>query len=141
MGTDTTSGEQTQPISVRRMLALIALADDLPTPHLISFIEHRILSLHLDTLSDATRWTTWFDVKLKKPGNHSGSIWFRHEMIDWHGWNVQLGANESIATAGQLDPDTRTQLEQVADVTPTMPNQQLTEYVAPDGAASVEHPA
>ncbi len=131
MSTDdtTTSGTApAQPLAPRRILALIALADDLPIPHSIQLIPadaHRIspepiLALHMHNLSDASRWTTWLGATRSTTHvSADRTCHFAHSAIRWHGWTVMIYATAEPTTDTSLDPDTRDQLEKIADVTPT----------------------
>jgi hypothetical protein len=130
MGTDTTTtGTPVQPLDARRILALIALADDLAMPYSIQLLERSLLersdreaqpllSLFFDSLSSASRWATWLGVtETRTRTSDDGSISFSHSLIVWHGWSVGIYATTAGSTVQPLDADTRDQLEQVAAVT------------------------
>lgn len=122
---NTTSDAQ-EPIAPRRILALLALADELPMPGDINLVPAGQaavgprLRLWFESHSEAAAWCTWLGGRQTSPVTSSaGTLHFEHDSIYWHGWVVSLVAITKPESIDQLDADTRAQLEQVADVTPT----------------------
>jgi hypothetical protein len=107
------------PLDRRRILALIALIDQLPVPETISFLPPDRLALRLKTVIDAFQWAVWFGASaigsLRPLNGEPTNI--DHSPIVWHGWTVELLSADQTAVP-TLDPDTRARLEQVADVAP-----------------------
>jgi hypothetical protein len=120
-----TSDTAQEPIDRRRVLALIALADELPTPRETRFIPGdasypaHLLALVFDSTDEASAWAMWLgatDAGLEKVGD---VVLYHHTAIVWHGWKVRLDVRAGVRADPSLDADTRAQLEQVADVTAT----------------------
>lgn len=136
------------PRTARGMLALIALAETVPLPKAVNFWVNEpefsnthVLRLALRTLADAAAWADHFGVK-HHTNTHSEKVWFRHDHPTWQGWKVQLSADEPVPVAPDPDIDdaTRAGLIELA-YGPVEPAGDVTEYTAPGGALSVEHPA
>jgi hypothetical protein len=106
----------TKPTRERReprvMLALIALATDLPVPGRIGFIDD-ILAMSFDRLVDGQAWSAHLGGKTETCA-HKGQRYLNEGMINWHGWSVQLNAHEPALTGGQLDADTTARLAALA---------------------------
>lgn len=94
----------------RAMLAAIALADGLPAPHYVSFIDDRadadaLLSVHLDAVADGLVWAAHFGAAATTRTRDDGScVLHVPGDIVWHGWCVLLYANDPAAAVAQPLP-------------------------------------
>lgn len=79
--------------SARAILALIALATDLPMPNNIRFYTERsTISLDFESIADALPWCGYLDFDPETYLNGDGNRYLKWARGDWHGWNVQLHA-------------------------------------------------
>lgn len=112
-----------EPIDRRRILALIALADELPAPREVRFIPgdasypEPLLALTLDNVDQATTWAAWFGATRTGVETYGAVTLYTHSLIKWHGWRVRLDFHPGTPDA-PLDDVVRERLERVADVTP-----------------------
>jgi hypothetical protein len=96
----TAATERTDP---RAMLALIALAGDLPVPAAVRFYNDAELAatliLDFEFLSTAAAWCAHLGGDVHAAEEHDGRRWFRSGRITWLGWSVQIHASEPAATS------------------------------------------
>jgi hypothetical protein len=96
----------------RTMIALIALADDLPVPNRISFVDDRILAISCGTLAQGQAWSAHLGGKTETY-THDGAVWLDEGLINWRGWRVQVSASEPNGTADGLDDSDRAALTEL----------------------------
>ncbi len=109
----------TEPTTVRgeprRMLALIALAAELPMPPSIRFHPNgEILSLDFDRVQDGQAWSRFLGGKARTYTS-DGNWYLAEGVIQWHGWDVLLHACEPVAPDSPLDDDTAARLAELVD--------------------------
>lgn len=94
----TATAERTEP---RAVLAMIALAADLPMPASVRFCNDAdsALLLDFDLLSGAAAWCMYLGGEVHQAVEHDGRRWFRTGRITWQGWDVHLSASEPVAAA------------------------------------------
>jgi len=100
----------------RAMLALIALATDLPLPKAVNWYSDTGLSLDFDSLADGMAWSQHLGGQTATYINNDGFRYLREGSIRWHGWLVQIHANEPAGRGVQLDEVTTASLEAIAGV-------------------------
>lgn len=106
--------DQTPRKSARQMLALIALATDLPVPETITF-HSGILGLSFPNARDGQTWVRHFNAELR---NHvSDGIRYVGQLgaIDWHGWDVSCSGSEPVTPDTDLDTDQDAALTELAE--------------------------
>lgn len=87
------STEQYEP---RAMLAVIALATEVPTPKSISiYPKSEILSLMFERLAHGLAWSAFLGGQTETYVNTDGRRYLDAGVIRWHGWSVQLHASEA----------------------------------------------
>src|SRR6266700_8072018 len=97
----------------RAMLALIALATDLPLPTRINFNDG-ILGLGFDTIAEGLPWLAFFN-QPQETYVYQGRRYLKDRQInEWHGWHVQLAAAEPATPDTGLDTDTGDRLTELA---------------------------
>jgi hypothetical protein len=80
----------------RKMLALIALATEVPVPKNISFHPNgELLSLTFERLSAGLAWSSYLGGQLDTYV-HNAARYLNEGVIDWHGWRVQLHACDLV---------------------------------------------
>src|SRR6266571_5133804 len=97
----------------RAMLALIALATDLPLPTRINFNDG-ILGLGFDSITEGLPWLAFFG-QPQESYVYQGRRYLKdREINQWHGWHVQLAAAEPAVPDAGLDAETTEQLRGLA---------------------------
>jgi len=92
------------------MLALIALATDLPVPGDIRFHPTKpILSLTFEQVSDGQAWSQHLGGQTITY-MHSGRRFLDEGQIVWRGWRVQLHASDEVRPDAPLSEDTAARL-------------------------------
>ena len=100
----------------RVMLALVALAVDLPVPTTVAFggTEHDIFCLGFERVADGVAWAAYLG-KPATPYVKDELRYLGHRSVTrWHGWLVQLNAAEPVEHDGELEPDTIEELRGIA---------------------------
>ena len=114
--------QTTKPRPLRHMLALVALADQLPMPRLISFQGQgagkagtSIMGMSFDSVAAGQAWSRYLGGKTDTHTHtDSGRTYLREGSIAWHGWHVQLQASDDAAPDTQLDEGITAQLVAIA---------------------------
>jgi len=87
--------KSTEKYEPRAMLALIALATEVPTPKSVSFYrDSAIFSLSFERLAAGLAWSTFLGGQTETYVNKDGRRYLDEGAITWHGWRVQLHASE-----------------------------------------------
>lgn len=101
----------------RAVLALIALATELPLPNRIALYAEGeigaepVLALDFATINEGIAWAKHLDVEVA-PHVNNGYHYLGHRGVDyWHGWRVSLNAHEPVAVP---EPDLLTGEETAA---------------------------
>ncbi len=107
MTNPTSTETSTERKAPRAMLALIALATNLPVPKRISFHPSGvILSLDFDGVTDRQAWSAHLGGSTDTYVNrHNGRRYVDEGVIDWHGWSVQIHASDERSPDTPLDAD------------------------------------
>ena len=109
--TTTTTTERSQP---RAMLALIALATDLPVPEAIYLYDNGILSMNLRSLAEGYAWLRFLGHTPASYANNNGYRHLKYGTIEWHGWHVHIQASDPAVPDTGLDQATTTALADLA---------------------------
>lgn len=92
----------------RAILALIALATDLPMPTGIwlyppgEVSDEPTLAISFATVADGLAWATHLGVSVTPYVGDDGNRYLGHRSADrWHGWRLSLGAHDPATVAEQ----------------------------------------
>lgn len=103
----------------RAMLALIALATDLPMPRGVTFFtDEGNLSLSFWTIADGSLWADHFGEQPSIRVADDGYRYLRAGTVIWHGWNIHLNAYEPVQPDVDLAADERAALTELAEARP-----------------------
>jgi hypothetical protein len=101
----------------RSMLALIALAADLPLPWDVTFYPDRgSLALSFANLAEGIAWAQHFGFSAETYVNkNDGRCYLKYGQGNWHGWNLSLHAHDDRPLDGPVADAERAALAELAE--------------------------
>lgn len=100
--------------SARQILALVALATDLPLPRTITFHSDAWLSLEFDTARDGQTWVMRLGGELRENVSEGTRHVGQQMGVTWHGWAIHCYGTEPAEPVDEI-PDERAALTELAD--------------------------